>query len=390
MKNCIIISEFNPFHNGHEYLIQCVKEMGYNVICLMSGNITQRGELAIISKYDRAYIALKAGANLILEYPYSFCCSSANSFTKNAILMANKFGIIDTIAFGSECDSLKSLRGVVENIIKPDFLDKVEKISQHGNRYSNSLIEEYEKIYGECDILHNSNDILNIGYLKSILETNSNIVPISIKRIGEDYNSTNSQQKNISARHIRELITDNKIELTKDSMPNYAYDIILDRIKNGLIPDIEKFYQYIRLHFQVLNYDENISCNLELFNRIQNSLIKNTTYIDFLHDVENKIYSQSKIKREIIHLLTNMPKEINDSSYFSQLLGFDKIGREILKSMKKSSNIPIITKQADYKTCLDNVDDYQRNVLVNRIWEWSLINSKEFGYNYKHKPISLD
>ena len=162
-----IVSEFNPFHKGHEYIIQKAKEMGAEaVVCVMSGNSTQRGEIAVADKYLRAESALRGGADLVLELPYPWCSGSAESFAVAAISILSD--VCDTVIFGSECgdiDALSSCAYAASSAdFKAEYSDMLLKGSQSAAAYTSLMKEKVG-----CELELSSNDLLGIEYIKAAL-----------------------------------------------------------------------------------------------------------------------------------------------------------------------------------------------------------------------------
>ncbi len=122
-ENLGIITEYNPFHNGHLYNIEEGKKKANakNVIVVMSGNYVQRGLPAIVDKYTRCEMALKAGADLCIEMPTHFALEGAENFSKCGISLLNHSNIVDKIVFGSESGDISSLKKVAKILLEEPF-----------------------------------------------------------------------------------------------------------------------------------------------------------------------------------------------------------------------------------------------------------------------------
>ena len=211
MKITGIISEYNPFHLGHKYQIEELKnKVNTNIIAIMSGDFVQRGECAIIDKYDRAKIAIQNGVDLVIELPFYYSLQSAENFAKGGVKILNHLNIVDYLCFGYECDNMEDLfkvsnfqeeyKNEIDNLLK-EFINTG---SSYAVAYKDACLEINKK-YQTLETLENfftSNNILSIEYIKSINSLNSKIIPLPIKRKGENYNSENynsSQQASASA-----------------------------------------------------------------------------------------------------------------------------------------------------------------------------------------------
>ena len=187
-----IISEYNPFHNGHKYLLTESKKAtsaDYTVI-VMSGNFVQRGAPALINKYKRAEMALQNGADLVLELPKYYATASAEYFAMGGISLLDKLGVVTNLSFGSECGDLAVLEKIARILVEEpnDYTILLRENLKKGQSYptarTNALLE-YNADFGEYkDVLSSPNNILGIEYLKALLKRKSSIQPYTLLRTG--------------------------------------------------------------------------------------------------------------------------------------------------------------------------------------------------------------
>ena len=195
MKVIGIIAEFNPFHLGHKYLIDTTKEKlnADLVICVMSGNFTQTGNIAILDKFKRAKLAISNGVDIVIELPFIYSNSSANLFSYGALNILDKIGVVDILSFGSEIGSTTILQDLYNKISdKQYFVDKYIKENLKSNLSYANIRENALKTFlsnYEINILRNPNNILGFEYIKAINSLNSKIKPFSIKREINNHNS---------------------------------------------------------------------------------------------------------------------------------------------------------------------------------------------------------
>ena len=178
-----IVSEFNPFHRGHEYLVSCAKEMGADaVVCVMSSNATQRGELAIVDKYQRAEAAVCGGADLVLELPFPWSSATAEGFATAAVYILSSF--CDTVIFGSECGDIDILRRAAEltasNVFKEKYAERLSLGEQSAAAYV-SLVQN------ELGVTLSSNDLLGVEYIKAAGALGLDVDFKAVKRQGSAY-----------------------------------------------------------------------------------------------------------------------------------------------------------------------------------------------------------
>ena len=205
MKSVGIIVEFNPFHYGHKYFIDKVRELfpNHTVICIMSGNFTERGDVSIINKWNKTKIALDNNIDIVVELPYLYATQSADYFAYAALKILNELKI-DTLVFGSECNDINKLYNLANLQLEND--NKIKDIINSNINYPKAI----SNIYNEN--IDKPNDILGISYIKEIIKNNYNIKPYTIKRTN-DYNS-NELAKICSSSALRSALK-NGIDIKK-------------------------------------------------------------------------------------------------------------------------------------------------------------------------------
>ena len=230
MKICAIISEFNPFHNGHKYLIDKAHNLGYtHKIAIMSGNFVQRGEPAIVSKKARALAAMKNGINLVIEIPTVWAISTSERYAEAGVTIADSLGCVDALVFGSESGNLKSLKSIAEITATPEFSSALKKYISTGVTFAKAREQAVQELLRYSDIsdcMQQANNNLAIEYIKNLNRINSSITPVCVKR--------SSAENIISASEIRNLIYFGKNY--KNYLPKTSEEIIFEEIKNNLAP----------------------------------------------------------------------------------------------------------------------------------------------------------
>ena len=231
-----IICEFNPFHNGHKYLIDSVKKDGDTVVCVMSGNFVQRGESAITDKRIRAKSALLCGADLVIEMPVAFAVSGAQTFARGGVKLLDSLGCVDTIAFGSECGNTEKLTKAAEAIENKEVHDKIFSLMQTGITFAAARESAVREIFGDetADILHNPNDILAVEYISALKILHSKIKPLAVLRKSVTHDSAEADGAFASASLIRDKIKSG--ESFEKYMPNKAYTLLKKAINDKVAP----------------------------------------------------------------------------------------------------------------------------------------------------------
>ena len=370
MKSIGIICEYNPFHNGHLYHLNKIKEMypDYTIILVMSGHFLERGDVSIINKWNKTDIALEMGVDLVIELPFVFASQSADIFAYGAISILNYMNV-EKIVFGSECNNIDKLKKLA-----CDSLENKERIKKYlDNGYS------YPAALGKAlnISLDNPNDILGMSYIKAINKLNSSIEPICIKRTN-DYNSKKTTGSISSASSIRELLKNNKP--IKDFVPEY----VLNYIDNISIDDYFEILRYKIISSKNLSIYQTVDEGIE--NRIKKYIFEVNSLEELINKVKTKRYTYNKLKRMFVHILCDFTKE--EAKKFKKVkyirvLGFNKKGSDYLSKIKKNIEIPIIT---NYSNIHDEMLDLEFR--VNSIYA-SIFKEKNHlsKLEYKHKPI---
>ena len=333
MKIASIIAEYNPFHKGHAYQINKIKEDYTDfIVVIMSGNFVQRGDPAIINKYERARQAVNNGGSLVLELPLPYATSNAEIFALGAINILNSMGIVHRLYFGSE-DDVEVLRSLQEKIDNNFDEAKLKKYLSEGKSFIRSrqlamdFLTEEEK-----EILKKPNNILALEYLKSLTKLNSSIAPYSIKRKNVNHNDDFSLDGFASASHIRRLAYEG--EDVSRFLP--SYDLIVEN-------KLENYFDIFR--YKMISEKINFKDYFDYEEGLENRILENLDAINF-HDliekVHSKRHSRSRIKRLIIEILLDVKKDLIKNSFkdpYTRVLACDERGLEIFKKSKNKNKI---------------------------------------------------
>ena len=389
MKVAAIISEYNPFHLGHEYQVKELRRiLGEDtaVIAIMSGNFTQRAEPAVCDKTIRAKAACECGINLVLELPFPFCMSSAEFFAKSGVLIASKIGIVDYLAFGSESGDISEISNIASTMTSDEYkltLDDLASSADYKEYGYPELCQiALSRVYGK-DISRDfftPNNILGIEYIKAIHELGGSITPLTIKREGSGYHDIiNPMAEFQSATAIREeLAAKNTSAL--DYVPEKAKSIYLKAIEGGKMPsDITRLDVSVISSFR-LNSPASDSDIHEaaggLYNRLCDMSAEATSISSLTSMAETKKYTKTRIKRAIWNTYFGVTSsDVRALPSYTQVLAMDSVGRSLLKRIKKMSDFPVITKPSSYKELGD---------IVNRQKELSAKADAVFGLTLKN------
>ncbi len=346
MRIGFIVAEYNPLHNGHIKHIQMTKkELSCDaIVCIMSGDFVQRGEVAIADKYTRARWAIEAGADMVVELPVEFALGSAQVFADGAAKVIDYFDCEKYISFGSECGSEYVLEKIVEIMDSEEFQSYLHDAIQGGNSYAQSQKDALVKYLDAhnidksiASILDGSNNILGIEYIKAIKYMA--ISPFTIKRDG-DYNSSEDNE-NPSATQIRKALYSG--ESIDAKVPPFVSEELIDVKDNK-----DKLFALIKYEFaKKNNLDKIFGMNEGLNNRFLNYLQKCNSYNEFIEQVKTKRYSESTLSRALINALIDNTFTFKDViDHFPDYLNILAI-RDSKKDLLSIIEADLVTKPAE-------------------------------------------
>ena len=321
MKSVGIIAEFNPFHYGHKHFISEVKKLfpDCTIICVMSGNFTERGDVSVINKWDKTRIALKNGIDIIVELPFFYSTQSADYFAFASLKLLNEMGV-NYIVFGSECNNINKLYECASNYIKNDKI--VKNVINSNINYPKAISSLYE------ENIDKPNDILGICYIKEIIKNNYNIKCFTIKRTS-DYNSK-KLEKICSSSAIRD-----GLKKGIDIKSYIPYDISL--INNICLDDYFDLIKYQIVCSNNLNNILGIDEGIE--NRLKKYILCSDNLNDFILKVKCKRYTYNRIKRILVHILCQTEKDIDRTINYIRILGFNNKGKNYLSKFKPNLKV---------------------------------------------------
>ena len=382
MKVAGVITEYNPFHNGHKYQLEQIKRQtsADYIVVVMSGDFVQRGEPAIIDKYERTRMALLSGADLVLELPSVFATASAEFFAGGGVSVLKNTGVVDTLCYGVESvdhELTKLVAGVLKNP-PAEYSASLARLIQGGMSFpaarSRALCEYFRDTYDNASekldaFIASPNNILAIEYEKALMDCD--ITGFPIQRVGEGYHSIDSTSEFSSATAVRGVIStlididkhntitnmqlDNSWISAKFSqlMPSDCADILVNCILGGHIvfpDDISEMLYYRLLTGKYKGFAQYADCTKELSAKIVKNIYKYESFTQFCNLLKSKNLTYTRISRVLTHILLGIENDdfniCMDNPYL-RILGFKKSSGELMHLLKKRASAPIITKVAD-------------------------------------------
>jgi len=408
MTIAAIIAEYNPFHNGHEYMIQKVKEeTGADyVIAVMSGDFTQRGIPGIADKHTRAKMAVSCGADAVFELPVRFATASAEQFATGAVALFNALSCVDYLCFGSEYGKLSDFTKATELLLHEpeDFQRAIQKNLREGLSYPKAFALAVKESGAASDIepelLEKPNNLLGLEYLKAIKKLASSIKPHTITRTGTGYHdehaafSDDSGTLIASASAIRAALSKEagSIATAQPLLPAESYRIFAESYGIFAPVTLNDFSLLLSTRIAAETKDSLaafLDVPKELADRIYRFRDEFMPFTELIEAIKHKQYTCARINRALMHILLGLKEKdkAEDTTAplvpYARLLAMKKSASPLMKEIKEHAQIPVITKPAEARKVLNKdalamfMEDVAAADLYNRIV------ASKFGTEFK-------
>lgn len=393
MNVTAIISEYNPLHKGHLYHIETAKKEtnADYVIAIMSGNFVQRGTPAIMDKYTRAEAALKSGVDLVLELPTMYATASAEYFALGGVALANTLGCVTHLSFGSEYGQAEKFMEAAKLLIEEPEEMKIplKEALKEGLSYPAARAYAVKASHPELAyILEEPNNILGVEYCKALLKLKSNIIPHTIKRLGQDYHSKTIDAGFASATGIRQLLgsdSDENKNLLKSQLAPASCHLLKDYFEHAPLceDDLSMLLRYKLITENRAHLTEYFGVSRELSNRIYKHLNEFESFSSFAELLKTKNITRTAINRALLHILLDVKAEDVQAVTkrgcvdYIRVLGFRKEASGLLKEFSDIPEIPLITNLSDAPV-LCEID-----IRADQIYQ--MCASQKYGMPYKNE-----
>lgn len=352
-----LVVEYNPFHNGHAYHVEQAKRATDTdiVIAVMSGNFLQRGEPALVDKWQRTKMALRQGVDIVIELPYVYSTAQANDFARGSIYLLEQIGC-SYFAFGSESGQIEPFLNTVSliNEQRDIYNEQIHLAIQHGISYPMALQHAYTTLVQDANKndyldLAQPNNILGFHYVEAAYKMQASIQPITIQRIQANYHDDIDYDKQIaSATGIRKAI-----------FGDQSYDNFLPSTTSQLLDEWQnKFSQFVswEAFWPLLQYaimrqtPDQLTAFADVTEGLQYALKKHagaSSYAEFIQSLKSKRYTWTRLQRMLTHIYTGITREqlhqFEMPSYI-RLLGMTENGQRYLSEHKKQIELPLISR----------------------------------------------
>ncbi len=414
-----IIAEYNPFHNGHKYHLEKARKLtgADKIVVVMSGDFTQRGTPALIDKYERARMALENGADLVIELPSCYACSSAEYFGDGAIAALDALGVVNSLCFGTEAGNIEELFPIAQILATEpeEFKIALRESLRNGNpfpRARNEALTHCIPGFAEKEsILGLPNNILGIEYLKALNNRGSIIQPVTIQRTDSDYHSYRLDQGFASSQALRQSLSmaDHNpssfrevIERVRSQVPENVYEILYERFGNRypIFPnDLSSMLVYKLLLERHHGYTSFVDVSEDLSDKLLKFTNHAYTFDQFCEGLKSKDLTYVRISRVLCHILLNVRKEDMEnykkqgSIFYTRVLGFREDAEDLLSEIKKRSKVPMITRVSQGDSLEGDIAQrqFERDVLASHFYESIVANKFGSGLmnEYERKVIKI-
>lgn len=352
MTVCGVVAEYNPFHAGHaHHLVETRRALGADtaIVCAMSGNFVQRGDLAVMEKYRRAEAAVRCGADLVLETPLSACLWSASGFAFGAVSLLDALGCVTHLSFGAELADLALLRRAADlSRAEGAHADALRQALAAGLPYAAAVQQAVSAADPEAGaLLATPNNTLAVEYLCALDKLGSPMQPLAILRAGGAHDSDLPADGLPSASYLRGLIAQGDVDACRPLMPGASFAVLAQAIRQGAAPVTRNVVdQAILAHLRRLSpADLARYCGSDgLENRLWAAIRDNTSVAAVCTAAQTRRYPLARVRRALMRAWLDLPTDIPPRADYVRVLAVGARGRAVLRRMKDTCTLPVIVK----------------------------------------------
>lgn len=356
MRIAGVVAEYNPFHNGHARHLEKTRAKdggceATHIVAVMSGSFVQRGEPAILPKFDRARAALAGGADLVIELPAPWCLSSAEGFAFGAVSLLDSLDCVDVLSFGSEAGALVPLEKAVTLMGSPRYGSLLKYFMGMGIAFPEAQQKALTEIGGEkaAAVLSAPNNTLGIEYIKALQRLNSRIAPFTVQRQGSAHDSLAPIGDTASATYLRTLLSSDRLINALPYMPAPCAEALSDAAQRGRVPaDATLIERAVLAQLRLMTPEElqavpGISEGLE--NRVYNVIRKAKTLAELEEAIKTKRYPLTRVRRLIWSAFLGIPAGYaTRRPPYARVLAANERGKEILSAAKPT--VPLLYRSS--------------------------------------------
>ncbi|GIP36757.1 UPF0348 protein YlbM [Paenibacillus sp. J31TS4] len=379
MRTVGLIVEYNPLHNGHVYHFEQAKRLtgAEAAVAVMSGHFLQRGEPAVVGKWARAEMALRMGADLVLELPVAYACQPAEWFAYGAVATLERTGVVDALCFGSESGDLAWLSALADGLSAESaaFRTALAARLKQGLPYPAAYGEAAGDTLPEADArrLAEPNNTLGLHYLLALRRLGSRIEPATVTRHKAGYHDREAADARIaSATALRRMLGEDGLEALRPYVPHSTYEVLTQELAAGRGPvDWDRFVPAL-LHQLVTRPAAELESLAEVREGLEHRILQalprlqpaagTIRFEELLAALKTKRYTRTKLQRTLLRILLNHRKDqlarpiLAEGPSYLRVLGFTSRGQALLKRMKRTATRPVIAQAGRFADPLFELD----------------------------------
>lgn len=361
MTVCGIVAEYNPFHAGHaHHIAETRRILGADaaVVCAMSGNFVQRGDLAVMEKYARAEAAVRCGADLVLETPLAACLSSAEGFARGAVSLLDALGCVTHLSFGAEQADLALLQQAADLSLRQS--EALRQGLAAGLPYAAAMQQAVSAADAEAGaLLASPNNTLGIEYLRALAASGSRMQPLAIERKGGAHDSDTPADGLPSASYLRGLLADGDAAACRPLMPEASFAVLEREIQSGAAPVTRSAADLAVLaHLRRLDAAALIpfcSGDKGLAHRLADAIRDNTSFSAVCTAAQTRRYPLARVRRVLLRAWLDLPQSVSPEPEYVRVLAIGRQGRALLRRMKDTCTLPVIIKPVTERSLPENL-----------------------------------
>lgn len=391
MKICGIIAEYDPFHTGHaRQIMETRRALGADcaIVCVMSGNWTQRGGPALADKHTRARLALMGGADLVLELPLPWAISSAEGFAFGGISVLQATGVVTHLSFGSEWGELAPLVQAAHCLDSEEYHRELRTGLDQGQSFPAARQQAVERLIGEtADCLSHPNNNLGVEYLRALNRLNSSIIPLTVRREGAGHGQAPAGGYS-SASHLRQRIRKGCWE---EAEP-YLLPGTASLLRQTPLADYRRAEPAILYRLRQMSAGELAAlpdCGEGLSNRLVQAIGQGSTVEEVLTQVKTKRYTHARLRRILLWAYLGLTAADRPESIpYLRVLGMNETGRALLHTMRDQADLPILTKPTHVRTLSPQAQAlFELEVRAADLYGFCLPSLPPCGAEWKSGPV---
>jgi len=398
LKTVGVIAEYNPFHEGHAHHLREIRKAfgdDTRIVAVMSGNFTQRGDVAVADKYTRAEAAVRGGCDLVIELPFPWSGENAEIFARAGVHILHSLGVVDILSFGSECGDISRLGELASIVSDGDFRNDVRQSDKHS-------AEGYPKLFfkkacetvgkSEAEALLTPNNLLGIEYIRALRKLNSGLRPHTVTRVGEAHGST-VLAPIASSTAIRASLARGEIEDALARLPDAVQGVYRKAYENGLFPVFSDALSLPYLSYFCLNSPSAEASIADagggLYHRLFAMAKKAATLEELIRLTQTKKYTAARIRRALRNTVLGVTSsDTAEYPSYTTVLAMNSRGQEILRDIRKKKSFAVLTKPADFPLLPEKA--VKEAAAVNRadsLYTLAFPQIRSRGFFLRHSPF---